>query len=102
MSRAFICDHCERLYASYKGMVDLLDMDNIQCRKDNKLTIVPIAHCNECEEASWENESTPSLELGHYTDKEIYCEGTFGEECEYYNSGEQESYLSQLLNLRRY
>jgi hypothetical protein len=93
MSRAFICDHCERLYVSWRGFVDLLDMDNIQCRKDDKLIVVPIEHCNGCEEATWEHQGSSASEWDYYMNKEIYVNGETRTEYEYYDSGEQESYL---------
>lgn len=101
MSRAFICDHCERLYVSYRGMIDLLDMDNIQCRKGEKLAVIPIDACNSCEEASWEDAGVPSYNWDLYnSNKETTYEENARTECEYNDSGEQENYMCQLLEFR--
>lgn len=85
MSRAFICDHCERLYVSWRGFVDLLDMDNIQCRKGEKLTVVPIEVCTTCEDVVWEQEtiSADDWEVSVQEDIDVYQIRT---EYEYYDS----------------
>lgn len=71
MSRAFICDHCERLFVSWRGLVDLLDMENVQCRRNDQLRVIPIEHCNGCEEASWEHDGASADDWEMYS-KEIY------------------------------
>jgi hypothetical protein len=71
MSRAFICDHCERLFASWKGLVNLLDMDNVQCWRNGQPRVVPIEQCNSCLEATWEPSSTSADDWELYS-KEVY------------------------------
>jgi hypothetical protein len=86
MSRAFICDHAERLFVSYKGLVELLDMDNIHCRRDNQLTIVSIEECDFCEEAVWSGHTNRHDDWDYNLTEGMYCE--VGTECEYNDCGE--------------
>lgn len=97
MSRATICENCERLYVSYRGLIDLLDMDNIHCRKDGRLDVVPIEQCTYCDEATWENTGNPAQDWEYYngSQEEIY-ESEIREECQYSDCGEQESYMHNL------
>jgi hypothetical protein len=88
MSKAFICAHAERLYVSWRGLIDLLDMDNIQCRKDNQLTLIPIEHCEYCQEVVWEDTGVNSQDWEYYMNKETLINGEIGTEYEYYDSGE--------------
>lgn len=71
MNGVNICIHCERIYVSFKGMVDLLDMDNIICRKNNTLDEIPIEYCYHCLDMEWDSSKTYEFEhlLGRYMDE---------------------------------
>ena len=41
-----VCVYAERLFTNYLGWVDLLDMDNVVCRRADD--VVPIERCTGC------------------------------------------------------
>lgn len=66
-----ICEHCERIYVDYRGWVKLLDMDNILCRREEKLEVVDIEECEYCDEFSWSQAVTTATQWEHLYEEDL-------------------------------
>jgi hypothetical protein len=47
------CEWSEKIFVNYNGWVDLLDIDNVRCFKDDKVREISTEECYFCEKFGW-------------------------------------------------
>jgi hypothetical protein len=82
-----VCDHCERIYIDHRGWTKLLDMENIICRREEKLEVVEIDTCLYCEEFEWIDVITNAYQW-EQRHKEDLIEHAINNQCEFTDCGE--------------
>jgi hypothetical protein len=86
------CDFCERIYIDHRGWLKLLDMENILCRREDKLEVVEIDTCQYCDQFEWADSVTNALQWEQRYQEDL-IEHAINNQYQFEDCGEYESDL---------
>ena len=61
-----LCELAEQIIINHRGWVELLDIDHVFCRREDKLEEIHVSECIGCEAVEWSVERVNADEWEHF------------------------------------